>query len=24
MLGLGFGGVHILFGLLIGRVSHVR
>jgi hypothetical protein len=24
MLGLGFGGVHIVFGLLIGRLTHVR
>jgi hypothetical protein len=24
MLGLGFGGLHLLFGLLIGRSTHDR
>jgi hypothetical protein len=24
MLGAGFGGVHVLFGLLIGRTRHDR
>jgi hypothetical protein len=24
LLGLGFGGLHILFGILIGRVGHGR